>query len=70
MTKYVILTHFIFFRMTPEDLTAIGIKKPNHRKRLKAEISKLNIPDGLPSFIPVIFFVFFKLKNKCRKMQT
>jgi hypothetical protein len=40
--------------MTPEDLTAIGIKKPNHRKRLKAEISKLNIPDGLPSFIPVI----------------
>jgi len=42
-------------RMTPEDLTAIGIKKPNHRKRLKAEISKLNIPDGLPSFIPVNF---------------
>ncbi len=40
-------------RMTPEDLTAIGIKKPNHRKRLKAEISKLNIPDGLPNFIPV-----------------
>jgi hypothetical protein len=39
--------------MTPEDLTAIGIKKPNHRKRLKAEISKLNIPDGLPNFIPV-----------------
>ena len=40
--------------MTPEDLTAIGIKKPNHRKRLKAEISKLNIPDGLPNFVPVI----------------
>lgn len=40
-------------RMTPEDLTAIGIKKPNHRKRLKAEISKLAIPDGLPNFIPV-----------------
>eukprot|EP00096_Caligus_rogercresseyi_P014572 TRINITY_DN707_c0_g1_i3.p1 TRINITY_DN707_c0_g1~~TRINITY_DN707_c0_g1_i3.p1 ORF type:complete len:698 (-),score=247.41 TRINITY_DN707_c0_g1_i3:216-2309(-) len=39
-------------RMTPEDLTAIGIKKPNHRKRLKMEISKLNIGDGLPEFIP------------------
>ncbi len=40
-------------RMTPEDLTAIGIQKPNHRKRLKMEISKLDIHDGLPDFIPV-----------------
>ena len=40
-------------RMTPEDLTAIGIQKPNHRKKLKSEIAKLNIDDGLPSFIPV-----------------
>ena len=40
-------------RMTPEDLTAIGIKKPNHRKRLKAEITRLNIPDALPNYIPV-----------------
>ncbi|XP_066595103.1 caskin-1 isoform X2 [Prorops nasuta] len=39
-------------RMTPEDLTAIGIKKPNHRKRLKAEIDNLNIGDGLPEHIP------------------
>uniref|UniRef100_A0A0K2UH39 SAM domain-containing protein n=2 Tax=Lepeophtheirus salmonis TaxID=72036 RepID=A0A0K2UH39_LEPSM len=39
-------------RMTPEDLTAIGIKKPNHRKRLKMEIAKLNIGDGLPEYIP------------------
>ncbi|CAH2006265.1 unnamed protein product [Acanthoscelides obtectus] len=38
--------------MTPEDLTAIGIKKPNHRKRLKAEIAQLNLPDNLPEFIP------------------
>jgi CASK-interacting protein len=36
-----------------QDLTAIGIKKPNHRKKLKAEIAQLNIPDGLPDFIPV-----------------
>lgn len=39
-------------RMTPEDLTAIGIQKPNHRKKLKSEIALLHIPDGLPEFIP------------------
>ncbi|XP_045463505.1 caskin-1 isoform X3 [Harmonia axyridis] len=39
-------------RMTPEDLTAIGIKNPIHRKRLKAEIAKLSLPDNLPEFIP------------------
>ena len=42
-----------YFRMTPEDLTAIGIKNPAHRKKLKSEISKLNISDGIPSHIPV-----------------
>jgi len=36
-----------------QDLTAIGIKKPNHRKKLKAEIAQLNISDGLPDYIPV-----------------
>ncbi len=40
-------------RMTPEDLTAIGIQNPNHRKRLKSEIGKLGISDGLPNYIPV-----------------
>lgn len=40
-------------RMTPEDLTAVGIKKPNHRKRLKAELANLNVPDNLPDYIPV-----------------
>jgi len=39
-------------RMTPEDLTAIGIKKPNHRKKIKLEIDKLEITDGLPDYIP------------------
>ncbi|XP_052127567.1 caskin-2 isoform X2 [Frankliniella occidentalis] len=39
-------------RMTPEDLTAIGIKNPNHRKKLKVEIAQLNINDGLPDYIP------------------
>ena len=36
-----------------QDLTAIGITKPAHRKRLKAEISKLHIHDGIPDFKPV-----------------
>ncbi|KAL5018515.1 hypothetical protein ScPMuIL_004237, partial [Solemya velum] len=39
-------------RMTPEDLTAIGITKPGHRKRLKAEIARLNIHDGIPDHKP------------------
>jgi len=40
-------------KMTPEDLTAVGIKNPSHRRRLMDEISKLNVPDGLPDYIPV-----------------
>ncbi|GBP19991.1 Caskin-1 [Eumeta japonica] len=39
-------------RMTPEDLTAVGVKKPNHRKRLKAELANLSLPDNLPDYIP------------------
>jgi hypothetical protein len=42
-----------------QDLTAIGIKKPNHRKKLKAEIAQLNISDGLPDYIPVSKFFLF-----------
>ncbi|GFS59152.1 caskin-1, partial [Nephila pilipes] len=34
------------------DLTAIGITKPNHRRKLKAEIAKLNISDGIPEYKP------------------
>uniref|UniRef100_A0A8C4N5T5 Caskin-1-like n=1 Tax=Eptatretus burgeri TaxID=7764 RepID=A0A8C4N5T5_EPTBU len=39
-------------RMTPEDLTAIGVTKPGHRKKIAVEISKLNISDGLPDYRP------------------
>lgn len=48
-------------RMTPEDLTAVGIKKPNHRKRLKAELANLNVPDNLPDYIPVSVWNFLFL---------
>ena len=35
-------------RMTPEDLTAIGIKNPHHRERIKQHIDMLQLPDALP----------------------
>ena len=47
------------FRMTPEDLTAIGIKNPAHRKKLKSEISKLSISDGIPNHVPVSRITFY-----------
>lgn len=40
-------------RMTPEDLTAIGIKKPHHRERIKQHIDELQMPDNLPHYVPV-----------------
>lgn len=39
-------------RMTPEDLTAIGVTKPGHRKKISLEIGNLSIPDWLPEYIP------------------
>ncbi|XP_066443608.1 caskin-2 isoform X2 [Eleutherodactylus coqui] len=40
-------------RMTPEDLTAIGVTKPGHRKKISTEISRLSVADGLPQKTPV-----------------
>uniref|UniRef100_A0A4W3HKW6 CASK interacting protein 1 n=1 Tax=Callorhinchus milii TaxID=7868 RepID=A0A4W3HKW6_CALMI len=39
-------------RMTPEDLTAIGVTKPGHRKKIAIEINRLNISDWLPDYQP------------------
>ncbi|KAM3860072.1 caskin-2-like [Diretmus argenteus] len=39
-------------RMTPEDLTAIGVTKPGHRKKIAIEIGNLSIPEWLPDYIP------------------
>nr|XP_046271043.1 caskin-2-like isoform X2 [Scatophagus argus] len=39
-------------RMTPEDLTAIGVTKPGHRKKISMEINNLNMPEWLPEYIP------------------
>ncbi|XP_061555668.1 caskin-1 isoform X3 [Phycodurus eques] len=39
-------------RMTPEDLTAIGITKPGHRKKMTTEINKLSVTEWLPGHKP------------------
>ncbi|XP_073540151.1 caskin-2 isoform X8 [Phyllobates terribilis] len=40
-------------RMTPEDLTAIGVTKPGHRKKISTEIGRMSVTDGLPQKTPV-----------------
>nr|XP_043907119.1 caskin-1-like isoform X7 [Solea senegalensis] len=40
-------------RMTPEDLTAIGITKPGHRKKMTSEINKMSVTEWLPDQKPV-----------------
>uniref|UniRef100_A0AAQ4RXY5 CASK interacting protein 2 n=1 Tax=Gasterosteus aculeatus aculeatus TaxID=481459 RepID=A0AAQ4RXY5_GASAC len=34
------------------DLTAIGVTKPGHRKKISMEINNLSIPEWLPEYIP------------------
>lgn len=47
-----------FTCVVPQDLTAIGVTKPGHRKKISMEISKLSIPEWLPDYIPVRKHVF------------
>ncbi|KAG5668770.1 hypothetical protein PVAND_016697 [Polypedilum vanderplanki] len=39
-------------RMTPEDLTAIGITNPHHREVIKSHIDELQVNDSLPHYVP------------------
>ena len=39
-------------RVTPEDLTAVGIQLPAHRHRIMSAVAKLDVSDGLPDFVP------------------
>ncbi|XP_053410356.1 caskin-1 isoform X1 [Nycticebus coucang] len=48
-------------RMTPEDLTAIGVTKPGHRKKITAEISGLSVPDWLPEHKPANLAVWLSM---------
>lgn len=42
-----------FLMLSHQDLTAIGVTKPGHRKKISLEIGKLSIPEWLPNYIPV-----------------
>lgn len=48
-------------RMTPEDLIAIGITNPLHRKQIKQEIGGLNVSDGIPKQIPETLYEWLYL---------
>ncbi|XP_039631898.1 caskin-1 isoform X4 [Polypterus senegalus] len=39
-------------RMTPEDMTAIGVTKPGHRKKITTEVNKLSVVEWLPEHKP------------------
>jgi hypothetical protein len=47
-------------RITPEDLTAIGITNPSHREIIKKHIDTLQIPDALPNYVPVRIYADFE----------
>lgn len=44
---------FLTLCRSPQDLTAVGVTKPGHRKKISMEISNLDIPEWLPDYIPV-----------------
>jgi hypothetical protein len=48
-------------RTTPEDLIAIGITNPLHRKQIKHEISRLTVSDGIPASVPGSLFEWLYL---------
>ncbi|KAG7315581.1 hypothetical protein KOW79_020447 [Hemibagrus wyckioides] len=57
-------------RMTPEDLTAIGVTKPGHRKKMLSEISKLCIPDWIPKEKPTSLAEWLSLIGLSQYYQT
>lgn len=46
-----------------KDLTAIGVMKPGHRKKLMSEISKLPATDWLPDHKPVSLYCVTEYRN-------
>ncbi|XP_077172935.1 caskin-1 isoform X2 [Paroedura picta] len=48
-------------RMTPEDLTAIGVTKPGHRKKISSEINNLSIPEWLPEYKPATLALWLSM---------
>lgn len=45
--------YFCVFLICVKDLTAIGITKPGHRKKLTSEINKVSVTEWLPEHKPV-----------------
>uniref|UniRef100_H3A5N3 CASK interacting protein 2 n=1 Tax=Latimeria chalumnae TaxID=7897 RepID=H3A5N3_LATCH len=42
-----------FTLLSDQDLTAVGVTKPGHRKKISTEISRLIIPEWLPDYKPM-----------------
>ncbi|KAI5616084.1 caskin-1 isoform X1 [Silurus asotus] len=57
-------------RMTPEDLTAIGVTKPGHRKKMLSEITKLSVPDWIPKEKPTSLAEWLSLIGLSQYYQT
>ncbi|TTE66786.1 Caskin-2 [Bagarius yarrelli] len=57
-------------RMSQEDLTAIGVTKPGHRKKMLSEISKLSIPDWIPKEKPTSLAEWLSLIGLSQYCQT
>lgn len=49
----------VLVRVYVKDLTAIGITKPGHRKKMTSEINKLSVTEWLPEQKPVSKFKTF-----------
>lgn len=47
------LIHVVINFPLYQDLTAIGVTKPGHRKKISMEIGNLSIPEWLPEYTPV-----------------
>ena len=60
-------------RMTPEDLTAVGVQLPQHRHKIMTAVSQLQLQlgdDGLPDFVPSSLPEWLKLIRLESHTQT
>ncbi|KAL5106821.1 hypothetical protein TcWFU_004989 [Taenia crassiceps] len=50
-------------RATPEDLNACGVTNPRDRQQLRARLSRLQLPENLPDYIPACVFEWLSILN-------
>ncbi|CDI97077.1 Sterile alpha motif SAM [Echinococcus multilocularis] len=50
-------------RATPEDLNACGVTHPRDRQQLRARLSRLQLPENLPDYIPSCVFEWLSILN-------